>query len=97
MSENIPAQQALDWRLVNRVVPATRLGTETAGMAMRLASGPTQGYHQMRQLLRTSFERDYAPQLDAERDAFLAFTRTGDFREGVAPFLERRKPQFTGQ
>ena len=38
-----------------------------------------------------------AAQLDAELKAFARGTETGDFKEGIAAFLAKRKPQFTGR
>jgi 2-(1,2-epoxy-1,2-dihydrophenyl)acetyl-CoA isomerase len=96
LSDPVEAAQALDWGLVNRVVPAADLDAQTLALAQRLAQGPTAAYGRMRQLMRTSFERSFTGQLDAERDAFLAGTTSADFREGVAAFLGRRQPAFTG-
>ncbi|MDO8705622.1 MAG: enoyl-CoA hydratase-related protein [Sulfuricaulis sp.] len=96
LSDPVNALQALDWGLVNRVVPAAELDVQTRALALRLANGPTAAYGRMRQLMRTSLDHGYAEQLDAERDAFLAGTTTNDFREGVAAFLGRRKPAFRG-
>ncbi len=96
LSDPVTAAQALDWGLVNRVVPAAELDAQTRALAQRLAQGPTAAYGRMRQLMRTSLDHSYGEQLDAERDAFLAGTATRDFKEGVAAFLARRKADFQG-
>ncbi|MBW8270426.1 enoyl-CoA hydratase/isomerase family protein [Caldovatus aquaticus] len=97
LGEELDARAALDLGLVNRVVPNERLEAETMAIARRLAAGPAQAIARTKALLRASLGRDLAAQLDAERDAFLACAGTADFAEGVAAFLERRAPSFTGR
>jgi 2-(1,2-epoxy-1,2-dihydrophenyl)acetyl-CoA isomerase len=97
LEEELDARAALDLGLVNRVVPGARLEAETMALARRLAAGPAQAIARTKALLRASLGRDLAAQLDAERDAFLAGTATADFAEGVAAFLGRRAPSFTGR
>ncbi len=82
---------------MNRVVPAAALAAETLALAHRLAAGPTAAFGRTKALLRAAQERDLGTQLDAERDAFVAGAATAEFAEGVAAFLERRAPDFTGR
>ncbi|WP_038212937.1 enoyl-CoA hydratase/isomerase family protein [Xenophilus azovorans] len=97
LSESFDAAQALQFGLVNSVVPADRLAGETAALAGRLASGPTLAYGRMKRLLRQSFEHGFEAQLDAERDAFVASTGTQDFGEALAAFSGKRPPRFQGR
>ena len=97
LSDVIDAAEALRVGLVNRVVPAAALAGEAAALAARLAAGPTAAYAGIRHLLRQSFARTLDGQLDAERDRFLATAETADFREGIAAFVAKRKPDFTGR
>ena len=96
LSDNIDAAEALRLGLVNRVVPAAQLEAETMNVARRLAQGPTLAYGKLKRLLRQSFDRTLPVQLDAEAEAFLASTRTGDFAEGLAAFFAKRPARFTG-
>jgi 2-(1,2-epoxy-1,2-dihydrophenyl)acetyl-CoA isomerase len=96
LSEPFDAGQALQWGLVNRVVPAAALAEETARLAQRLAAGPTRAISHVRRLMRRSFDSDYASQLDAERDAFAASSGTQDFAEGLQAFFDKRPPRFEG-
>jgi 2-(1,2-epoxy-1,2-dihydrophenyl)acetyl-CoA isomerase len=96
MGESFDARRALEIGLVNRVVARDDLEAESEALARRLAEGPTQAYGRMRRLMRTSFDRSYAEQLDAEREAFLASAATADFQEGLASFFERRPARFQG-
>jgi len=96
LCDGFDAQQALSWGLVNRVVPPGDLERETMALAVRLAQGPTAAHARTRRLLRESLQRDLAGQLDAERDAFAAGTRSRDFAEGLAAFFGKRAPNFSG-
>lgn len=97
LGESFDARKALEIGLVNRVVTSDTLEAEAEALAQRLARGPTLAYGHMRRLMRTSFERSFADQLDAERDAFLASAATADFGEGLAAFFERRPARFQGR
>jgi len=96
LADTIDAAEALRLGLVNAVVPAEDLEEEAMRLARRLAAGPTAAYGQIRALLTDSIGRDLDGQLEAERAAFKSLTRTGDFREGVAAFLEKRPAHFRG-
>jgi 2-(1,2-epoxy-1,2-dihydrophenyl)acetyl-CoA isomerase len=96
LSENVDAQEALRLGLVNKVVPAADLATETDKLARRLADGPTFAFGQSKALLRGSLDRSLHDQLAAEGDAFRACMGTGDFAEGVAAFLGKRAATFKG-
>jgi len=96
LSETFDVQQALQLGLVNRVVPADALADETQALARRLANGPTLAYGKMKRLLRQSLDNDFATQLDAERDGFVASTKTADFKEAVTAFLGKRPAKFIG-
>lgn len=97
LAETIDAGEALRLGLINRTVPAECLDAEAMALARKLAAGPTQAYGRIKALLGASLSNTLSAQLDAERDAFHASTRTADFSEGVSAFLEKRPTRFTGQ
>lgn len=97
LGEALDAGQALAAGIVNRVVAAGELSAATDEIAARVASGPTRAFGQFKRLTDEALERPLAEHLEAERAAFLAGTRTADFREGVTAFLTKRKPDFAGE
>lgn len=96
LSEDFDADEALRLGLINRVVPALELEATVNALAQRLASGPTTAYGHMRRLMRASQDTDLANALQAEARGFDACTQTADLPEGIAAFLAKRAPRFTG-
>ncbi|GAB2869723.1 enoyl-CoA hydratase-related protein [Nocardioides pacificus] len=96
-NEPITAAQALDWGLVNEVVPAADARARGDEIARRLAGGPTRAFAQMRALLRQSWDRSLPEQLHAEIEALTTTGRTQDARTAVEAFLSRQRPTFQGE
>jgi len=97
LGEKIPAAQALEWGLINRVVPDTELKAEGLKLAHQLASGPTKALAMIRQAAWASFDNSWSDQLTLERQQQRIAGRTGDSIEGVMAFLQKRPANFTGQ
>jgi 2-(1,2-epoxy-1,2-dihydrophenyl)acetyl-CoA isomerase len=97
LSDAFDAQTALRLGLVNWVTAAERLGSETEAIARRIALGPTRAFGEIKRLVNEGHDRALAAQLDAEVEAFARCAATRDFAEGVAAFVEKRKPNFTGE
>ncbi|HTS94959.1 MAG TPA: enoyl-CoA hydratase-related protein, partial [Stellaceae bacterium] len=83
--------------LVNWVVPAAELPDRTAALAKRLAGGPANAYAGTKRLLSQSLGSSIETQLQAEAESFAACAGTEDFAEGVAAFIAKRPPRFTGK
>ncbi len=94
--DRIGAEESLRLGLVNQVVPAAALMQTTHALATRLAALPTRAIG----LTKRAFNRAMMPNLDAildyEADMQELASRTTDHTEGVAAFLEKRVPTFTG-
>ena len=96
LGERVPAQQALDWGLINRVVPDGELEAAADELLEKLANGPTRSYAGAKKLLNRRVYADLAGQLDAEAEAQKGQGSSKDFIEGVLAFVEKRPPNFTG-
>ena len=96
LGEDVPARTALNWGMVNRVVPDAELMAEAHATAAKLASGP-RSLGLMRGLLWDSLDNPLSAQLEAERQAQTDAGRTADFAEGVRAFGEKRPPRFSGR
>ena len=92
----LTAAEALDWQLINQVVPADQLQDEAMKLATRLAAGPTRAFGAVKRMLLASTARALEAQLDLEGDEISAASATPDGQEGIRAFLEKRKPTFTG-
>jgi 2-(1,2-epoxy-1,2-dihydrophenyl)acetyl-CoA isomerase len=97
LGERIPAAKAAEWGLISRVVADDALASESAALAARLAQGPTVAYGLLRRLAREAEQLPLADALAAERVAQREAGRTGDFKQGVVAFLQKRPPSFDGR
>ena len=96
LGERLPARQALEWGLVNRVVADDAFEAEVDALAARLAAGPTRAYAGVKRLLNAWMLRGLAEQLDLEAEIQQELAGSDDFLEGVQAFLERRPAAFGG-
>jgi len=97
LADIIDAQEALRIGLVNRVVPAEQLENETLKLAERLAQGPTVAYGLAKTGLYQGLGMSLEDVLNMEARNQAIAVRTPDRAEGVAAFLEKRPPRFTGR
>jgi 2-(1,2-epoxy-1,2-dihydrophenyl)acetyl-CoA isomerase len=96
LGERVPASQAHDWGMINRVVADDVLEREGKALLERLAKGPTRSYAGAKKLLNRRVYADIEGQLEAEADAQREQGNSKDFIEGVVAFIQKRDPNFTG-
>jgi 2-(1,2-epoxy-1,2-dihydrophenyl)acetyl-CoA isomerase len=96
LGERLPAAQALEWGLVNRVVPDARLDAEVAALAARLAHGPTRSYAGTKRQLNSWLFSRMAEQLELEAQIQQEMSGSADFLEGALAFVEKRPARFAG-
>src|SRR3954466_9931549 len=97
LGERVPAEQALAWGMISRVVDDEDLETESVALATRLAQGPTVALGLIRRLAREAGHASLGDALTAERAAQREAGRTADFRGAVAAFLQKRQARFEGK
>jgi len=95
-ADRIPADQALEWGLVNRVVPLDQLPEITAAWARRLASGPTLAHGLTKRAMNRGWDQSLEEALEYEVWLQEVAARSGDNREGITAFFEKREARFTG-
>jgi 2-(1,2-epoxy-1,2-dihydrophenyl)acetyl-CoA isomerase len=96
LAERIPARQAQEWGLINRVTADAELMPEALKLAHALANGPA-SLGLARQLVWASEDNDWASQLHRERLAQKVAGKTSDFAEGVSAFQQKRPAAFSGR
>ena len=94
LNERFSADQALEWGLVNRVVPLADLDATVAAICRSLVDGPVTAIRNTKRLLRESLSRSLSEQLDAEAASFGECASRPDFAEGIAAFLQKRPAKF---
>ena len=97
LAGRVSAEDAERWGLVWKCVDDDKLMDEASKLAQTLASGPTHTYGMIKKAIYASATNTMDAQLDLERDFQRDVGKHEDYREGVAAFLEKRKPNFTGK
>jgi 2-(1,2-epoxy-1,2-dihydrophenyl)acetyl-CoA isomerase len=96
LGEKISAAKALEWGLINRVVPDAELMPTAIAIAKELANGP-KSLGLIRRTMWESLDSAWLEQLHAERMAQRIAGKTEDFKEGVSAFLQKRPAAFQGR
>ncbi|MEP7327637.1 MAG: enoyl-CoA hydratase-related protein [Betaproteobacteria bacterium] len=94
LGERFDAASALNFGLVNRVVPAAELDAEVERIVRSLVDAPVLAMRNAKRLVRESLSRSLSGQLEAEAASFGACAATPDFVEGITAFLEKRPARF---
>jgi len=97
LGDKVSAEQAEQWGLIWKCVDDAELMPTVRALALHLASGPTIAYGNTKAALQASSTNDLATQLDLERDLIRQCGYSLDYAEGVAAFMAKRAPLFTGK
>ena len=92
--DTIDARTALDWGLVNRVVPAEELDDATVSLLRRATRGSRASKALGKQTFYAQIGLDLGPAYEHALDVMAASSQTPDAQEGFAAFLEKRHPRF---
>lgn len=96
-ADRVSAEKALEWGLINRIAPAAQLPEIVAAWARLLADGPTRAFGLTKRAMNRSWDMSLDEALSYEAYLQEVAGRTGDNREGVTAFLEKREPRFEGR
>jgi 2-(1,2-epoxy-1,2-dihydrophenyl)acetyl-CoA isomerase len=97
LGNKLTAEQAAAWGMIWQCVDDTEFGSTVDALAQQLAAAPTRGLAWTKAAIRGSWQHSLAEQLDIERDAQRELGRSADYAEGVAAFVGKRAPRFTGR
>jgi 2-(1,2-epoxy-1,2-dihydrophenyl)acetyl-CoA isomerase len=95
-AERVPAPQALDWGMINEVVPAEGFDQAARAAARSFAEGPTVALGEMRRLFQASADASLDAQMEAEARAVRRTSRTQDNAAAVRVFGSKTKVEFVG-
>ncbi|WP_018156732.1 enoyl-CoA hydratase/isomerase family protein [Demetria terragena] len=93
----ISAQEALDYGLATKIVPADEFDSAVSEFALKLASGPTLAYGSIRRAVTFSVGNDLADSLAHEAELMALTGASADHRAAVEAFLAKEKPSFEGR
>lgn len=93
-NRRLSAAEALEWGLINQVVPADELMDTVMTIAGKLAAGGTLAFGAVKRMLHESFSGTLETQMEMEARSIAAMSHTHDGREGITAFFEKRKPDF---
>lgn len=97
LGEMIDAQEAYRIGLANRVVPADRLMAEARAFAEKILARPAVALRMIKEAMNEGYDLDLPKALAIEAKAWAVAFASEDRTEGVAAFLEKRKPAFKGR
>jgi 2-(1,2-epoxy-1,2-dihydrophenyl)acetyl-CoA isomerase len=97
LGDKLSAEQAAQWGLIWRCVEDAELAATVDQLAQQLAIAPTRGFARTKDAIYSSGQRTLEEQLDIERDYQRELGYSADYAEGVAAFMAKRAPNFTGR
>ena len=93
----LSSKEALEWGLINDIVPKQQLMSKVGSLAKKLADGPTKAYGGIKKMLMHTSSESLESQMELETRTIAEMTYTKDCKEGITAFVEKRKALFKGE
>ena len=97
LADKLPAEKAADWGLIWGAYEDAEFSAKVDAMAAQLAAMPTKALVRTRQAMHAAAGHTLEQQLSFEGGFMRELGWSPDYAEGVAAFMEKRAPKFTGQ
>jgi 2-(1,2-epoxy-1,2-dihydrophenyl)acetyl-CoA isomerase len=92
----LSAAEALDWGIVNEVVPDAEVMARAEALAASLAAGPGLAFAGVKKLLHAGWTESLESQMERETRTITGIAHTKDAHEGIAAFVAKRPATFCG-
>ena len=96
LGDTLSGEQSMEYGLVNRCVPAEELESLAQDWADRIGNNAPLAITEMKRLFRHGLTQDFESHSHHVLMSLLNLTKSNDFKEGIASFVDRRPPEFKG-
>ena len=97
LGDKVSAEEAERLGMIYKMIPLESFEDEVGKLALKLANMPTKALGMIKELFNQSMTNDLESQLALESKFQIEAAQSEDYREGVAAFIEKRKPNFKGR
>ncbi|WP_191858018.1 enoyl-CoA hydratase-related protein [Hanstruepera ponticola] len=97
LGDKISAEEAERLGMIYKMIPLENFEDEVSKLALKLANMPTKALGMIKELFNQSMTNSLEEQLALESKLQIEAAQSEDYREGVAAFVEKRKPTFKGK
>jgi 2-(1,2-epoxy-1,2-dihydrophenyl)acetyl-CoA isomerase len=97
LADKLPAEKAADWGLIWAAYDDAEFAAKVDALAAQLAAMPTKALVRTRQAMHAAPGHTLEQQLSFEGGFMRELGWSPDYAEGVAAFMEKRAPKFTGE
>lgn len=96
LGDKVPAEEAERLGMIYKMIPLENFEEEVHKLALKMANMPTKALGMIKELYNKSMSNTLEDQLALESKLQIEAAQTNDYAEGVAAFIEKRKPNFKG-